>query len=132
MAIVFPSDPELNEQFTVDDKTWYWDGEKWIFISTSTGTISATSPITYNAATQVIGINQGLISIGQSQVTNLTNDLSAKAPLGSPTFTGTPSAPTAVANTNTTQVATTAFVTTRVNQIQEQLNDVEAIAILGF
>lgn len=32
------------------------------------------------------------------------------APLASPTFTGTPAAPTASAGTNTTQLATTAFV----------------------
>ncbi|PXX41084.1 hypothetical protein NA66_1001694 [Burkholderia pyrrocinia] len=32
------------------------------------------------------------------------------APLASPTFTGTPAAPTATTNTNTTQIATTAFV----------------------
>lgn len=34
----------------------------------------------------------------------------AAAPLASPTFTGTPAAPTAASGTNTTQVATTAFV----------------------
>ena len=33
-----------------------------------------------------------------------------KAPLASPAFTGTPTAPTAAPGTNTTQVATTAFV----------------------
>ena len=38
--------------------------------------------------------------------------LSAKAPLASPALTGTPTAPTAVAATNTTQIATTAFVQT--------------------
>lgn len=38
--------------------------------------------------------------------------LGAKAPLASPTLTGTPTAPTAVAATNTTQIATTAFVQT--------------------
>jgi hypothetical protein len=37
-------------------------------------------------------------------------DLSGKANLDSPTFTGTPLAPTATVGTNTTQVATTAFV----------------------
>ena len=37
-------------------------------------------------------------------------DLAAKASLASPTFTGTPAAPTAAVSTNTTQVATTAFV----------------------
>jgi hypothetical protein len=36
------------------------------------------------------------------------------APLASPTFTGTPAAPTAAGGTNTTQVATTAFVTAAV------------------
>ena len=33
-----------------------------------------------------------------------------KADLASPTFTGTPAAPTAASSTNTTQIATTAFV----------------------
>ena len=35
---------------------------------------------------------------------------SSKAPLASPTFTGTPAAPTAAASTDTTQIATTAYV----------------------
>ena len=34
----------------------------------------------------------------------------ADAPLASPTLTGTPAAPTAAVDTNTTQIATTAFV----------------------
>lgn len=37
-------------------------------------------------------------------------EMAAKAPLASPTFTGTPAAPTAAGGTNTTQIATTAFV----------------------
>lgn len=41
--------------------------------------------------------------------------LSAYATLASPTFTGVPAAPTATAGTNTTQLATTAFVTTADN-----------------
>ena len=49
-----------------------------------------------------------------SDVTNLQTTLNAKAALASPTFTGTPKAPTATAGTNTTQLATTAFVTTAV------------------
>lgn len=39
----------------------------------------------------------------------------SKANLASPTFTGTPAAPTAAAGTNTTQIATCAFVTTAVS-----------------
>jgi len=38
------------------------------------------------------------------------NALDAKAPLASPALTGTPTAPTATAGTNTTQIASTAFV----------------------
>lgn len=37
-------------------------------------------------------------------------DVAAKADVASPTFTGTPAAPTAAQGTNTTQVATTAYV----------------------
>jgi len=44
----------------------------------------------------------------QNKVINTA--LGTKAPLASPTFTGTPKAPTAAAGTNTTQIATTAFV----------------------
>jgi hypothetical protein len=43
------------------------------------------------------------------------SDLAAKAALASPTFTGTPAAPTASAGTNTTQIATTAFVTAAID-----------------
>lgn len=40
-----------------------------------------------------------------------TSEVALKAALSSPALTGTPTAPTAAANTNTTQLATTAFVT---------------------
>jgi len=41
---------------------------------------------------------------------NIAAHESGKAPLASPTFTGTPAAPTAAVDTDTTQIATTAFV----------------------
>ena len=47
----------------------------------------------------------------------MTSALALKAPLASPTFTGTPSAPTAAGGTNTTQLATTAFVTAAIAAI---------------
>ena len=43
-------------------------------------------------------------------VTLAVADIAGAAPLASPTLTGTPSGPTATAGTNTTQLATTAFV----------------------
>jgi phage-related tail fiber protein len=51
------------------------------------------------------GGNSAWITIGTLGATNW-----GLAALASPTFTGTPSAPTAAAGTNTTQIATTAFV----------------------
>ncbi len=62
------------------------------------------------------------ITIAESQVTNLTTDLAAKAPLASPTLTGTPAAPTASGGTNTTQIATTAFVQAALSGVASGLN----------
>ena len=47
--------------------------------------------------------------------TTVTNSLALKAPLASPALTGTPTAPTASANTNNTQIATTAYVDSAVS-----------------
>ena len=47
----------------------------------------------------------------------LTSDLSTYATLASPTLTGTPAAPTAAADTNTTQIATTAYVQTELGAV---------------
>lgn len=47
----------------------------------------------------------------EATIATLVSGLAGKAALASPTFTGTPAAPTAAPGTNTTQLATTAFVT---------------------
>ncbi len=49
----------------------------------------------------------------------------------SPTFTGTPLAPTAALNTNTTQIATTAFVQTQIGAISSGVTSVTASAPLA-
>jgi hypothetical protein len=72
----------------------------------STNTASITSNIS-----DIITLNTNVASNTASITTNLTA-LITKAPIASPTFTGIPSAPTAIAGTNTTQLATTEFVTT--------------------
>lgn len=48
-------------------------------------------------------------------------DISGKAPLASPALTGTPTAPTAAAGANTTQIATTGFVQQEINQNKIQI-----------
>ena len=46
-----------------------------------------------------------------AEFNNIATAVTTKADIADPTFTGVPSAPTASAGTNTTQIATTAFVT---------------------
>lgn len=46
-----------------------------------------------------------------NELNSISSAISSKADTASPTFTGTPAAPTATAGSNTTQIATTAFVT---------------------
>ena len=76
-----------------------------------TGAVSLTSVYAAktHASTHAAG-GSDAVTLTQAQITNLTTDLAAKAALASPTFTGTPAAPTAAVDTNTTQVATTAYV----------------------
>lgn len=75
-----------------------------------------TGTVTLPAATYAISISgnaatAGTISgsITESQVTGLAASLAALAPLASPAFSGVPTAPTAAAGTDSTQVATTAY-----------------------
>ena len=50
-----------------------------------------------------------------TELTAVSNAIASKANINSPTFTGTPAGPTASAGTATTQLATTAFVTSALN-----------------
>jgi len=89
------------------------------FVGTAVGAIPAASEAT-----------QGKVELATAAETATGTDaaravhpaglkplLDAKAPLASPTFTGTPTAPTASAGTSTTQLATTAFVGAAVGAI---------------
>ena len=71
---------------------------------------------TYQTGLAIGGGSGNLLWKGAKVAT--ADDLGAKAPLASPTFTGTPKAPTAAAGTNTTQIATTAFVNTAVSGVK--------------
>ena len=54
-------------------------------------------------------IREGFTAVG-TELKSVKNTINGKASTTSPTFTGTPKAPTAATGTNTTQIATTAFV----------------------
>jgi hypothetical protein len=71
---------------------------------TFTTSLTAANPV----FTGTVTIPDNALAIADTS--GLQTALDAKAPLASPTLTGVPVAPTATAGTNTTQVATTAFV----------------------
>lgn len=75
--------------------------------------MSSYSPIVNYASKDGLSTGDPLKRIKGTEITAELNAISAaiasKADLVSPVFTGTPSAPTAAAGTNTTQLATTAF-----------------------
>ena len=62
-----------------------------------------------------------------SEFTTIRTAVNSKADIASPTLTGTPAAPTAAADTNTTQIATTAFVTTAAGALNAAAYPVGAI-----
>jgi hypothetical protein len=79
------------------------------------------SPLTNNEVdANFSNINTEVLSI-------INTLLPLKADLASPTFTGTPSAPTAAENSNTTQIATTAFVIGQASATVPLVNGTAAI-----
>ena len=79
-----------------------------------TGTVTATNGV----VTTSTYTDPNWLQLTQSKVglNNVTNESKATM-FASPTFTGTPTAPTALAGTNTTQIATTEFVKTAVDNL---------------
>lgn len=63
-------------------------------------------------------------SSATARLTNIEAGILSRAPLASPTLTGTPAAPTAAADTNTTQIATTAFVVGQAGSASPAMNGV--------
>ena len=90
----------------------------WSSPSSSASALSGTVAVA-NGGTGTTTLTGYVKGNGTSAMTANANipvaDVTGAAPLASPSFTGTPSAPTAAANTNTTQVATTAFVTSAIS-----------------
>jgi hypothetical protein len=92
------------------------------FITSLTGVVTSTGNAT--------AIADAALSIAKTN--GLQTALNAKAALASPALSGTPTAPTAAAATNTTQIATTAFVRTEVANLvasaPEALNTLDELA----
>jgi len=89
-------------------------------VTATAAEINALDGIT--ASVTELNFTDGVTSPIQTQLDSLDN---LKAPKASPTFTGTPAAPTATVGTSTTQIATTAFVaaTSLVSALPGQLGN---------
>ena len=81
--------------------------DAWISVATLNQTSKQFFPIVGGVAVTATGTEMNYLSGVSSAI---QTQLGLKAPLASPALTGTPTAPTATAGTNTTQIATTAFV----------------------
>jgi hypothetical protein len=86
--------------------------------------LSGGAVASVNGATGVVVLDAGDIGVTPAGTIAATDVQAAlveldteKAPLASPALTGTPTAPTAAPGTNTTQLATTAFVTKERNDV---------------
>jgi hypothetical protein len=88
-------------------------------IATTAFVQTAVSGIVDAAPEALDTLNELAAALGDDPnfATTISTQIGLKAPIASPTFTGTPAAPTATAGTNTTQIATTAFVKTAVDAI---------------
>lgn len=71
-AIDFPNSPTLNQTFSASGRTWKWNGATWETVA------STTIAPTAHASSHASG-GADAVTVAQSQVTNLTTDLAAKA-----------------------------------------------------
>lgn len=101
------SDTDSNITFTPIVTEGIKIGE--IIIDKDTYEIFAPDSVKYTAGNG-ISINGNVIS----STVDYSNELALKANLNSPSFIGTPTAPTTAIGTNNTQIATTAFVTSAI------------------
>ena len=91
---------------------YFAHGGNWIelanksYVDTQVTALVDSAPSTLNTLNELAAA----LNDDANFATTVTTSLGLKAPLASPALTGTPTAPTASSGTNTTQVATTAFV----------------------
>lgn len=89
-----------------------------VFSASAAAGITSTNISTWNGKQDAINDLATIRSGAEAGATAVQpDDLDDYAPLASPALTGTPTAPTANAGTNTTQIATTAFVTNAISGI---------------
>ena len=110
-----------NTSGTNDYEEWIYVNGGWELIGTTAIDLTPYATKTYvdgKATLSAMGVTATAAELNyvDGVTSKVQTQLNAKAALASPTFTGTPKAPTAAAGTNTTQLATTAFVQSAVKE----------------
>jgi hypothetical protein len=108
------SNSEYKHSFGFNSLGTHYD---WATINSTGLGIGTTSPTTALDVSGVITATGGNSTDWNTAFGWGNHAIAGYAPLNSPTFTGTPSAPTAASGTNTTQIATTAFVRTEITNL---------------
>lgn len=98
--------------------------------TTGTFTLTAAKTLTVSNTLTLTATDGSTLAIGAGGTlgTGAYATIALYAPLASPTFTGTPAAPTPSSGDNTTTLATTAFVTTAVNTALSQYDSKPSVA----
>ena len=78
--------------------------------NTTTNSVGGISSTTIGTLPTLIASNTASINANTASITSNSSDILLRATIASPSFTGTPTAPTAAYGTSTEQIATTAFV----------------------
>ena len=156
MSINFPDSPSVDDVFSVGDRSWIYNGESWVsyvapidsdnipegttnLYFTEERAQAATYPYIDSAISGIIDfapsaldtLNELAAALNDDSnfSTTVTNALSAKAPLESPSLTGVPTAPTAAYGTDSTQIATTEFVQDAIGGFATNLDGLSDVVI---
>lgn len=118
MTVNFPDSPATNDTYTFSNRKWMYNGSGWQVVGDliretlidAKGDLIAGSAAD-TAARVAVGANDTVLVADSAQTPGVKWSATlAGLSLTSPALTGTPTTPTAAADTNTTQVASTAYV----------------------
>ena len=96
-------------------------------ITANTNNINSLTTSVNTNTTSITALDTRITSNSASITTN-TSDILLKAPINSPTFTGTPTAPTPATSDNSTKVATTEYVKNSIVAANEGLSAIGSIS----
>jgi hypothetical protein len=105
--------PKIGDLYynTTNLKTWVYSSGGWVVAAGGGAAFQTSAPTGPQVGDIWVDSDAAINLLTPDDYLLKTEAATTYAPVASPTFTGTPAAPTPTAGTSTTQVATTAFVT---------------------